>query len=75
MNEDVKTVPAIIYIPDNAVKITVIADIIEADLSLHKAEMVLNMAELNGAKIDGECWESENIKYVFVGDKGNEDTV
>lgn len=75
MNEEVKTVPAIIYIPDNAVKITVIADIIDPDLSLHKAEMVLDMAALNDAKIDGECWESENVKYVFVGDKNNEDTV
>ena len=75
MNEDVKTVPAIIYIPDNAVKITVRADIIDPNLSLHNAEMVLNMAQLNEAKIDGEYWESENVKYVFVGDKGNEDTV
>lgn len=75
MNEEVKTVPAIIYIPDNAVKITVSADIIEPDLSLHKAEMVLNMAELNEAKIDGEYWEDENVKYVLTGDKSNEDTV
>ena len=63
MNEEVKTVPAIIYIPESAVKITVVADIIDKDLNISKAVTELDMPALNEAKISGYDWEDDNAKY------------
>lgn len=70
-NNDIKTRSALIQVPANAVKITVEADIIYDDLSLHKAVMELPLNDIVDCWIDGEEWERENCKY-FLTDYGQE---
>ena len=63
MNKEIKTVPAIVQIPESAVKVTIIANVIDEDMGLRKAVMELNMPELNEAKNIGWDWEFENSKW------------
>lgn len=65
MQEEYKCeqVPAIINIPDNTVKLTVRAKIIEEDDTLQEVEMTMNTAEVMDARISGDEWEQENVMY------------
>lgn len=56
-------VPVIINIPDNTVKLSVKATVMEKDDSLVEAEMTMTTAEVMDARIRGEEWEFENVKY------------
>ena len=62
----VETMPAIIYIPNNSIKIKVIATIIDKDDEVHEAEMVLRLPEIIEARVEGEYWENENVKYCLT---------
>ena len=68
---EVKTRSAIIQVPVNAVKLHIEADIINDDLSLHKAIVDLPMEDIVDSWIDGEEWERDNCKYVLT-DYGRE---
>lgn len=56
-------VPVIINIPDNTVKLSVKATVMEKDDSLVEAETTMTTAEVMDARIRGEEWEFENVKY------------
>jgi len=60
---EVTTVPAIIYIPENTIKLEVIATVMNDDCSINKGSMVLNVAAVAEARIQGWDWEGENVKY------------
>jgi len=69
---DTTTVPAIIYIPDNTIKLTITAKIMNDDDSIHEAVMTLGVAEVAGARIDGDEWEQNNAVYTLT-DKAREE--
>ena len=56
----------VLDIPDNTIKLTVIADIIDADGDQHQAETYLTLPELYEARVVGEEWMMENAKYVLT---------
>ena len=60
------SVPAIFYIPDNTVRLTMTAKIIDENDEFHTAEMSLGLADITQARIDGEFWEEDNGKYVLT---------
>ena len=66
------TVPAIIYIPNNTIKLTITAKIMDDDDSIREAVMTLGVAEVANARIDGDEWESDNVKYSLT-DKAREE--
>ena len=63
---DVETVPAIIYIPENTIKLEVVATVMNDDCSIDKASMNLNVAAVAEARIQGWDWEGENVQYALV---------
>lgn len=63
---DVETVPAIIYIPENTIKLEVVATVMNDDCSINKASMNLNVAAVAEARIKGWDWEGENVQYALV---------
>lgn len=67
MSNEIKTVPALIYIPDNAVKLKVLATIIDGETDeLYEAELKMTLSEITEARIEGEEWEWNNVKYVLT---------
>jgi len=63
---------AIIFnVPTNTIKLEVIATLMDKDDTTYKATSSLNIAELYEARILGDEWEAENVKYVLT-DKGRE---
>lgn len=63
-DDDIKTVPFITYIPDNAIKIVISATILDDNDEFHQAQMTLKLSDIREGMIDGDQWESENVKYV-----------
>lgn len=63
MEEELKTNPALIWIPEGAVKITVTAIILDKDLNRQTAEMTLGVENIYEARVDGEEWMSEHATY------------
>ena len=65
MNEEleIKTNPALIWIPEGAVKITVTAIILDEDLNRQIAEMTLGVEDIYEARVDGEEWMDEHARY------------
>ena len=59
-------VPIIINIPNNAVKLTVEATLIDDDDSLFTVTNTLKLAEITEARIEAEYWEDKNVKYVLT---------
>lgn len=53
-------------IPDNTVKLEIIATIINEEDKLHKAVTTMSLPEIIEARIDGNEWENENVKYVLT---------
>ncbi len=56
-------IPLIVYVPNNTVALDLNATVIEKDKSTQNVMSTMSMAELYEARVDGEEWESENIKY------------
>lgn len=65
-NNDINTVPAIIYIPDNTYKLTVNAKLVDKNDEFYDAEMVLSLPEIQEARIRGEEWEDENTYWTLT---------
>lgn len=65
MNEEleIKTNPALIWIPEGAVKITVTAILLDEELNRQTAEMALGVEDIYEARVDGEEWMSEHARY------------
>ena len=66
---EIKTVPAVIYIPENTARIKVIATLLNPDDSTNTAEMVLELPEVIDSRIHGDYWFEDNCRYV-VTEKG-----
>lgn len=56
-------IPLIVYVPNNTVALDLNATVIEKDKSTQNVMNTMSMAELYEARVDGEEWESENVKY------------
>lgn len=56
-------IPLIVYVPNNTVALDLNATVIEKDKSTQNVMNTMSMAELYEARLDGEVWESENVKY------------
>ena len=70
--DDDKLVPIIAYVPNNTVKLTLVAKLYNEDNdSFCEAENTMNISKLREAMIDGDAWEADNVKYVFT-DKAKE---
>ena len=64
---------AIIFnVPNNSYHITINAKIIDGDGEMHVAESVMTLPEIIDARIAGDEWERENVKYVLT-DKGRKE--
>lgn len=61
-----KQVPIVLYIPDNTIKLEVIATIMEDDDSINEVTSTLKPASLAEARIDGDEWEYSNVKYTLT---------
>lgn len=57
---------AIIMIPNNAVKLTITANVIDENDEIHEAEYVMKLPDIVEARIVGKEWEDENVKYVLT---------
>lgn len=73
MEYECKQVPVILYIPDNTVKLTITAKILDEDDNFVEAVNKMGVAEVADARIDGAEWEYENVKYVLT-DKAKEES-
>jgi len=69
---DIPTVPALIYIPENTVKLIVVAKIMDDDDTIREATMIMSVAEVADARIDGDEWEQNNAVYTLT-DKAREE--
>ena len=69
-NYDVKLVPAIIYIPENTVKLTNIATVMEDADKLIEVSNTMKTAEVIEARIEGEYWEADNVQYRLIENGG-----
>lgn len=56
-------IPLIVYVPNNTVALDLNATVIKKDKSTQNVMNTMSMAELYEARLDGEVWESENVKY------------
>ena len=56
-------IPLIVYVPNNTVALDLNATVIEKDKSTQNVINTMSMAELYEARVDGEEWESKNVKY------------
>jgi len=67
-NEEYKgnQVPVIINIPDNTVKLEINAKIIDENDEFLTVQSVLKLADITEARIAGEEWEFENVKYCLT---------
>lgn len=56
-------IPLIVYVPNNTVALDLYVTVIEKDKSIQHAVNSMTMAELYEARVDGDQWEAENVKY------------
>lgn len=56
-------IPLIVYVPNNTVALDLNATVIEKDKSMQHVLNSMSMPELYEARVDGDVWESENVKY------------
>lgn len=61
-----KQVAAIIYIPDNTVKLEIIATMMDEEDKLFSATSTMRTADVMEARIEGDEWEAENVKYCLT---------
>lgn len=63
---DKDCIPAIIYIPPEAVQIKISCKLIdEENFKTYDVEKTMNMTEIRNSIISGDEWEAENVKYVI----------
>lgn len=65
-------VPVILYIPNNTVKLTLTAKLIDENDEFLEVVSVMSLPEITEARISGEEWEDENIVYTLT-DKAREE--
>lgn len=58
--------PAIIYIPSNTVKLKITATLMDEDDKLFEVVNVMPTKDVIQARIEGEEWEFDNVKYVLT---------
>ena len=68
MELDIKTVPVIIYIPEETYRLTINAKMITKEDEFYGAEMVMGLPEITDARIEGEEWAWENEKWFLTED-------
>ena len=71
INEEGGQMGIIFNIPTNTVKLDIAATVIDENNKLHTASTSMNLSEIYEARILGNEWEIENVKYVLT-DKGRE---
>jgi hypothetical protein len=64
------TNPVILYVPNDCIKLVITATIYDGK-EMHEAEMIMGVQDIIEARIQGEEWESENVKYCLT-DKAKE---
>ena len=68
---ELKEVPVILYIPENAVSLTLKVRIIDENEEIIGVEKRLQLPEITEARILGEEWEGEHAVYALT-PKGEE---
>lgn len=63
----------ILSIPDNTVKLTVVAKVLDENEKLCEYQRTLNLDELIESRIEYEFWEYENDSQYILTDKGKKD--
>ena len=63
----------ILSIPDNTVKLTVVAKVLDENEKLCEYQRTLNLDELIESRIEYEFWEYENDSQYVLTDKGKKD--
>ena len=71
INEEGGQMGIIFNIPTNTVKLDITATVIDENNQLHTASTSINLSEIYEARILGNEWEINNVKYVLT-DKGRE---
>ena len=66
INEDGGQMGIIFNIPTNTVKLDITATVIDDKSELHQASTTINLPEIYEARILGNEWETENIKYCLT---------
>lgn len=66
---ELNLVPAVIYIPENAVKLTIIAKIINENDEISEVKSILNLQDVIKAMADGEDWIPDDAVFTLT-DKG-----
>lgn len=58
--------PVILYIPINAIKLTIDAKLLEEDEKMVDVRTIMTLPEIIEARIEGEYWKDENVKYCLA---------
>jgi hypothetical protein len=65
-NEQIKTLPFITQVPENAIELTVAAVLLNDDGSKDTAVMKLNFSDIREGFVKGEEWMDNNGNYVLT---------
>lgn len=71
INDEDGQMSVVLRIPKSTAKLTLIATVIDDDGDMHDMITVFPLADLYEARILGDEWELENVKYQLT-DKGRE---
>ena len=63
---NVTTVPAVIFIPDNTIKLEITAKTLNDYDEIIEVTSTLNTSDVIEACIDGSYWENENAVYTLT---------
>lgn len=69
---NVTTVPVVVFVPDNTIKLEISAQILDDNDDVINVVQTLNTANVVQARIDGSDWEREFGEYVLT-DKAKEE--
>lgn len=59
-------VPVILHIPNNTVKLTLTAKVINENDEFLEVVSIMSLPEITDARISGEEWEDENVLYTLT---------
>lgn len=65
-NEDIKTVPAVVFIPENTVKLTLIAKILDENDNMVEVKSELKLQDVIRAMADGENWFPDDAVFALT---------
>ena len=68
LNDTNNLVPIITHIPNNTCRVAINVLLMDDDGEMHEASTVMNLPEIVEARINGEEWEDENVKYCLTED-------